>query len=201
MEQGCKTLLDYCSARFLLTSRSSEMVSLMPLPLGRDIQGLMPSPMTKMFVILHAVRGFHVILQFDLPSSECPVQRVLDMNNIETSNMSLLVSNNASSAHVTPTGDHNNVTSVEFDKVDNFVLFNVELDSVVYFDQRIRVADGSPIVCDDVWDSTSTNGDFADFQKLVGSFLGGDSVNGETALDVIEKAEVFTRFLDGNNIC
>jgi len=122
------------------------------------------------------------------------------MNNIETSNVSFLVSNNSSSAHVTPTGDHDNVTSVEFDKVYNFVLFNVELDSVVYFNQRIRVADGSPIVCDDVWDSASTNGNFADFQKLVGSFLGGDSVNGETALDIIEEAEVFARLLDGNDI-
>jgi len=123
------------------------------------------------------------------------------MHNIETSNMPLLVSNNPSSAHVTPTGDHDNVTSVEFDKVDNFVLFNVELDSVVYFNQRIRVADGSPIVCDDVWDSASTNGDFADFQKLVGGFLGGDPVNGETALDVVEEAEVLARFLDGDDIC
>jgi len=122
------------------------------------------------------------------------------MHNIETSNMSLLVSNNPSSAHVTPTGDHDNVTSVEFDKVDDFVLFNVELDSVVYFNQRIRVADGSPIVCDDVWDSASTNGDFADLQQLVGGFLGGDPVNGETALDVVEEAEVFARFLDRDDI-
>lgn len=43
----------YCSAAlFLLTSLSSEIVSLVPLPLGKDIQGLMPSPMTKMLVTL-----------------------------------------------------------------------------------------------------------------------------------------------------
>lgn len=43
----------YCSAAlFLLTSLSSEMVSLVPLPLGKDIQGLIPSPMTKMLVTL-----------------------------------------------------------------------------------------------------------------------------------------------------
>ena len=37
---------------FLLRSLSSAIVSLVPFPLGRDIQGLMPSPMTKMFVTL-----------------------------------------------------------------------------------------------------------------------------------------------------
>jgi hypothetical protein len=42
----------HSAARFLLTSLSSEMVSLVPLPLGSDIQGLMPSPMTKMLVTL-----------------------------------------------------------------------------------------------------------------------------------------------------
>lgn len=44
----------YCSAArcFLLTSRSSAMVSLVPLPLGSEIHGLVPSPITKMFVIL-----------------------------------------------------------------------------------------------------------------------------------------------------
>lgn len=44
----------YCSAArcLLLTSRSSVMVSLVPLPFGRETQGLVPSPSTKMFEIL-----------------------------------------------------------------------------------------------------------------------------------------------------
>ena len=45
----------YSAARFLLTSRSSEMVSLVPLPLGSEIHGLMPSPMTKMLVTLRDI--------------------------------------------------------------------------------------------------------------------------------------------------
>ena len=45
----------YSAARFLLTSRSSEMVSLVPLPLGNEIHGLMPSPMTKMLVMLEGL--------------------------------------------------------------------------------------------------------------------------------------------------
>lgn len=177
------------------------MVSLIPLPLGRDTQGLVPSPMTKIFVILHTMRNIHGTLEFDIPSSECPVQRILDMNDIETSNMSLLVSDHPGPAHVTPTSDHDNVTSVEFDKVSDFVLLKVELDCVVYFNQRIRVTDGSTIVCDDVWDSTGTNGNFADFQEFVAGFLGSDAVNGESAFDVVEETEVFARFLDGNDIC
>src|ERR1700709_1171340 len=44
----------YCSAArcLLLTSLSSEMVSFVPLPLGSDIQGFVPSPITKMLEIL-----------------------------------------------------------------------------------------------------------------------------------------------------
>jgi len=34
----------------LLRSLSSEMVSLVPLPLGKDIQGFEPSPMIKILV-------------------------------------------------------------------------------------------------------------------------------------------------------
>jgi hypothetical protein len=40
---------------FLLRSLSSEIVSLVPLPLGNDIQGFTPSPMTKIFVTLGQV--------------------------------------------------------------------------------------------------------------------------------------------------
>ena len=44
---------NHCSAAlFLLTSLSSEIVSLVPLPLGKDIHGLTPSPMAKMLVTL-----------------------------------------------------------------------------------------------------------------------------------------------------
>ena len=51
----------YCAsaARFRLRSRSSAIVSLVPLPLGSETQGFVPSPMTKMLVILnmrHVIR-------------------------------------------------------------------------------------------------------------------------------------------------
>jgi hypothetical protein len=47
------TSLHYDSAaRFRLTSRSSAIVSLIPLPLGSETQGFGLSPMTKMLVIL-----------------------------------------------------------------------------------------------------------------------------------------------------
>ena len=45
----------YCSAArcLLLTSRSSAIVSLIPLPFGRDTHDFVPSPITKMLEILH----------------------------------------------------------------------------------------------------------------------------------------------------
>jgi hypothetical protein len=53
MDKDREELQDYVSAaRFRLTSRSSAIVSLIPLPFGSETQGFGPSPMTKMLVIL-----------------------------------------------------------------------------------------------------------------------------------------------------
>ena len=53
--EGNTTSLHDSAARFRLTSRSSAIVSLIPLPLGSEIQGFGPSPITKMLVILNTL--------------------------------------------------------------------------------------------------------------------------------------------------
>ena len=63
MKNKANALLYSAAARFLLTSRSSEMVSLVPLPLGSDIQGLIPSPMTKMLEILQTSNERMMVLK------------------------------------------------------------------------------------------------------------------------------------------
>lgn len=68
---------------------------------------------------------------------------------------------------VTTSSDHAKVTRVEFDKVQNFWCGNFHLDSVVYFDVGVRVADGAAIVCHQEWDTVGAGLYFPDFAKLV----------------------------------
>ena len=122
------------------------------------------------------------------------------MDDIETTNVLLTVHNNTSTTHVTATGDHDNVASIELDEIRDLARINVELDGVVDLDQRVGVTDGAAIVGDDVGDALAANGDLADLEELVGSLLRRDAVDGEAALDVVKETEVLARLLEGNDI-
>ena len=135
-----------------------------------------------------------------IPCGERTIERILDMDDIETSNMLLTVNNDTCTTHVTTTGDHDNVASVEGDKVDDFALLEVKLHSVVDLDGWIRITDRASVVCDDVGDTLSTEGYFADLEKFVGSFLGGDAMNSESTLDIVEQTEMFARLFDRDSI-
>lgn len=177
-------------------------MSLVPLPLGNDIHGLIPSPITKIFVTLGQLLGGDTRRSpsANLPSSECPVQRVLDVHDIKSSNVLLPVHDDTRSAHVTPTGDHDNVACVELDVIGDFALLQIKLDSVVDRDQGVGIANRSAIVGDDMRDTFGTDSHPADLQELVRGFLRRDAVDCKPALDVVEKAEVLARFLNRNDI-
>jgi len=131
---------------------------------------------------------------------EGPLQSVLDMDDIETTGVSLPVSNDTSTTHVTSTRDHDDVTSVKLHEVDDFVLFQIEFDGIVHPDDGIGVADGAAIVGNNVGDAFCAESDLSDFEELIGSLLGSDTVDGEAALDIIEEAEMFARLLNRDNI-
>lgn len=137
---------------------------------------------------------------YHLPSSEGPVQHVLDVNNVETTQVPLLVNDHTRSTHVTTASDHDDVSGFELDVVNDLVLNEVELDSVVDLDSRVGVSDGSAIVGNDVGNALGTKLMLSDLEELESSLLGGNSVNGESALDVVEKTEVLARSLNGDDI-
>ena len=118
------------------------------------------------------------------------------MHNIKSTNMLLPVNDDTSPAHVTPAGDHDNVAGVELDVVGDLALLEIELNCVVHLYERIGVTDGSAVVCDDMGDTTGTDGNSTDFQELVVGLLGGDAVNGKTAFDVVKETEVLARFFN-----
>ena len=122
------------------------------------------------------------------------------MDDIEASNVLLPVHNNTSPAHVTSTGDHDDVPGIELDEIGDFVLLKVELDGVIDLDEGIGIPDGSAVVGDNMRDTTGTESDLADLEEFVAGLLGGDAVDREATLDVVEQTEVLARLLDGNDI-
>lgn len=84
--------------------------------------------------------------------------------------------------------------------VDNLVLDKVEFNSVVDFDCWVGVSDSSSVVSDDVWDTLGTELMSSDFTEFECSLFRGDSVDGESSLDVVEESEVFARFLNRDDV-
>ena len=135
-----------------------------------------------------------------LAGSEGVVNGVLDVDDVETTIVTLTVSDNTNTTHVTTTSGHGDNTGVELDEVGDLASGNVNLDSVVDLDGRVGVTDGSSVVGHNVGNTTSANSDLADLEELVGGLLRGDAVDGESALDVVEQTEVLARLFDGDNI-
>jgi len=103
-------------------------------------------------------------------------------------------------AGVTSSGDHAQVTSVEFDVVGDISGFNVDDDGIVDLDVWVGVSDGSCVMSDNEWNSLLCNTDLGDLAEFVSCLLGGNSVNGESTFDVVDKTESFVSFFDGDDI-
>lgn len=178
------------------------MESLTPLPLGKETQGLDPSPITKMLERLRRglVSGCIQRTERDLPSGKSSVQDISNVNNVETTVVPLPRNNHTRSTHVSSTGNHDDVSGLKLYVVDNLVVDQVELDGVVGLDERVRVSDGSSVVGDEVRDTLLAELVGLDLQELVRSLFRGDSVDGESTLDVVQQSEVFTGSLDGDDV-
>ena len=136
----------------------------------------------------------------NVPSGECSLQRILDVDDVEATNVLLTVNDHASPAHVATTGDDDDVTGIELDEVCDLVLLDIKFDGVVGLDARVWVADSPAVVGDDVGDALGTNSQFSDLEELVAGFLRGDAVDGETTLDIVKKAEVLAGLFNGDYI-
>ena len=122
------------------------------------------------------------------------------MDDIEATDVLLTVSDDTSTTHVTSTSDDHDIASVKLDEISNLALLEVETNSVFDLDQRIGVTDGATVMGNNVGDTLVADGDLADLEELVGGFLRGDAVDGETTLDVVKQTEVLAGLLDGHNV-
>ena len=136
----------------------------------------------------------------NVPRRERPLQGILDVNNVEATDVLLTVRDDTATTPVTATGDEDEVAGIELDEVGDLALLKVETNSVVDLDEGIGVTDGATVVGDDMGDTLATNSDLADLEELVGRLLRSDAVDRETTLDVVKKAEVFVGLVNRNNV-
>ncbi len=67
------------------------------------------------------------------------VDGILDVHNVEASVMTLAMSDDTNTTHVSSTGGHSNDTSIEADEVGDFAGSEINLHSVIDLDRRIRI--------------------------------------------------------------
>jgi len=135
-----------------------------------------------------------------LSGSERVVYGILDVNNVESSIVTLSMSDDTNTTHVATTSNHGNDTSVELDVVGDLAGSEVDLNCVVDLDGWIRVTDSSRIVRNQEWDSALAQLHSLDLAKLVFCLFGLDSVNRETTLGIVNQAEVLASLFDADDI-
>lgn len=140
------------------------------------------------------------VVHYHSPGGKSPFHRVFDVHDIKTTNVLLTMYDNTGTTHVTTASDEYKVTGIKVDKVGDLSLFKVKPHGVVDTDEGIGITNCSAIVSDDVRDTTIAKSNLANFEQLVGCFFRSDTMNGETALDVVKDTEVLARFFNRNDI-
>ena len=149
------------------------------------------------------------------------------MNNFETSIVSLTMSDNTNTTHIATTSHHCDNTSIKLDGVRDLPGRQVDFDGIVDLDCRIWVSDSiipsvlchfisnqtliqrlidtsqnlrASIVRDQEWDATLSNLHSLDLAQLVFGFALVNSVDGESALDIVHKTEMLAGLIDRDDV-
>lgn len=80
-----------------------------------------------------------------LTGSEAVVNGILDVDNVETTIVTLTVGDDTNTSHVTTTSDHGDGASVELDEVGDLARGKVDLDGVIDLDGRVGISDARKI--------------------------------------------------------
>jgi len=136
----------------------------------------------------------------DHPRSKRPIVRILDMNNIMSTQMPLPPLDRPHPPNIPTPSNHAHRTDIKLQEVRHLVVFQIKLDGVVGPDERVWVPDRSSVVRNDVGDASETERDALDFEELVFGFFGCDAVDRESAFDVVEDTEVFVGLFDRDDV-
>jgi len=137
-------------------------------------------------------------------SCEAAALGVLDMHNLERTNMLLTTSNHTNAALILTLGDDRSGTRLKLDVVDSFASGNIQFDGVMHFAVGVWVSDSAAIVGSDVRHTLGTPRQLLHAAQLVFGFRREifvvQPVHDEPTLGIVEHAEVFIGLLDGDDI-
>jgi len=125
---------------------------------------------------------------------------VSDVDDIETTDVSISVDNNTDSTDVVTGGDHAKVASFELDEINDLTGSDVQLGGVIDGKFGVGESEGSTVVGDDVGDLVGANSLLGDLNELVFSFFLADVSEDESSLNVVEDSVQFTSLLDGDDV-
>jgi len=125
---------------------------------------------------------------------------VSDVDDIETTDVSISVDDDTDSTDVVTGSDHAKVASFELDEIDDLTSGDVELSSVVDGEFGVGESEGSTVVGDNVGDLVGADSLLGDLDELVFSFFLADVSEDESALNVVEDSVQFTSLLDGDDV-
>jgi hypothetical protein len=129
------------------------------------------------------------------------IRSIPDVNDIIPPMMSLAMSHNANSPNIVSCGDHGNVADIKLDEAGDFGGLEVQSDGVADFDGGVGVADCAGVVGDEVGHAGLAELHAFHFAELVFCLFGGDAVDCEAALDIVDKAEILAGLVNGDDIC
>lgn len=91
---------------------------------------------------------------------------ILNVDCLKATLVLLPVLNHSHTASVPSSSHHDNISDIKLDEINNFVALKVQLDGVISLDQRVRVADSTPIICIEVWNAFLAKLDSPNLAKL-----------------------------------
>ena len=92
---------------------------------------------------------------------------ISNMYNIERTRMPFSRGDDTNTTQIMATSNHAQVSSFEFNEIDDLAFVQVVADSVVDLDQGVRVADRSSIVRYEIGDTFGSNGYFLHTEQFV----------------------------------
>lgn len=131
---------------------------------------------------------------------EVTSKSILNVDDVETTRVTFTTDNDTSTALVTTTGNHDVAAGVHMNELEKLVVLDIVTNSVVDADQRVGVSDRATVVGDDLRNTLVAQLNLLDLQQLVLSLLGGDAVDDEATLGVVQDTEVLTALLDGDDV-
>jgi len=132
--------------------------------------------------------------------SERVSSSISNVDNIETTDVSISVDNDTDSSDVVTGGDQSEVAGFKGNVVDDETSGDIKLDGVQDVDSRVGESDGSTIVGNDVGNLVGADSLLGDLAKLVLGFFLSDVSEDESSLYVIKNSVKFTSLLDADDV-